>query len=800
MFVHAKAAIGRVSSPIRATVRTARLAARVALLGSVVVFSVPALPVLAQSYSFSNVVIEGNDRIEPATILKFAGISRGQSVSAGQLNDAYQRIVNSGLFEKVDLVPQGGTLKIVVKEYPTINVVAFEGNRRIKDEVLTGLVKSQSRRVFSPAQADEDARAIAEAYAQSGRYAARVEPRAIVRDGGRVDLVFEITEGKSTEIERLSFTGNRAFSDRRLRQVLANKQAGLLRTFIQRDSYVPDRIDFDKQLLTDFYRSRGYIDFEVLDAVTDFSRERDGFFVTFSLREGQQYKFGDVRVVSEYPGVDAADYQKLVKIRRGATYSPNAIDTNITRMEQLATGRGVDFLAIEPRIERDERTQTLNVVFALTKGQKVFVERIDIEGNATTLDQVIRRQFRTVEGDPFNPREIRQGAERIRALGFFENADVNARQGTSPDQVIVDVNVAEKPTGSLAFGLTYGVTAGVGVNVNYTESNFLGRGQYLNVAIGVGTDTSNSQLTFIEPAFLGRDVKFRFSAYYNTSDYDYASYAYKRIGVAPSLDFPIGANSRLELRYKIEQTDLYNISSWDPVTGTYTDPTNASSNILIQEEGKRLSSGLGYTYSYDTRVTGADPSGGILFRFGQDFSGLGGDVKAVTTSASLRAERKVIQDEVTLRAELEGGAVTMLSGDSTLLNRFTGNGKIRGFEPNGIGPRDLAVPNRDALGGNYFAVARFEAEFPLGLPEEYGITGGLFADIGSVWGLDNRNGGLAPAGGSLVDDSLHLRSAVGFSVFWDTPIGPLRLNFSKAIQKESYDKEQTFDLTVRTEF
>lgn len=786
MFVHAKAAIGRVSSPIRATVRTARLAARVALLGSVVVFSVPALPVLAQSYSFSNVVIEGNDRIEPATILKFAGISRGQSVSAGQLNDAYQRIVNSGLFEKVDLVPQGGTLKIVVKEYPTINVVAFEGNRRIKDEVLTGLVKSQSRRVFSPAQADEDARAIAEAYAQSGRYAARVEPRAIVRDGGRVDLVFEITEGKSTEIERLSFTGNRAFSDRRLRQVLATKQAGLLRTFIQRDSYVPDRIDFDKQLLTDFYRSRGYIDFEVLDAVTDFSRERDGFFVTFSLREGQQYKFGDVRVVSEYPGVDAADYQKLVKIRRGATYSPNAIDTNITRMEQLATGRGVDFLAIEPRIERDERTQTLNVVFALTKGQKVFVERIDIEGNATTLDQVIRRQFRSVEGDPLNPREIRAAAERIRALGFFSRADVDTRPGSADDRVIVKTEVEEQPTGSLSFGATYGVAAGFGFIVSLSEQNFLGRGQAVRLNLSLGQDDQGSSFSFSEPGLLGRDLKFGFDVSYQGTTANFAKFNTRTFYVTPSLEFPISEKGRLSLRYTLTNASIFGV---DPAL---------SSPVLVREQaqGTPGDSALGYTYTWDNRRGGLALRDVFTFEFSQDFSGIGGGLQYLRTTAKGRAQTEVLNDEVTLRAELEGGMLNAFGG-TTLRSteRFSLAGKMRGFEPFGVGPRELrpAFTNQDALGGNIFAVARFEAEFPLGLPAEYGIRGGLFADVGSVWGLDDTDGG-------AIDDSLRLRSTIGVSIFWTTPIGPLRFNFSKAIIKETYDREQTFDLSISTRF
>ena len=736
----------------------------------------------AQSYSFTNVVVEGNDRIEPATIVKFAGIARGQPITDAGLNDAVQRIVASGLFASVDVVPSGNTLIIRVVENPTINVVSFEGNRRIKDEDLAAVVQSQSRRIYSATQAEADAAAMTQAYADSGRLAARIEPRIIERDGNRVDLVFEIREGRVTEVERLSFTGNRSYSDRRLRQVLETKQAGFLRQIIQRDTFVADRIEFDKQLLTDFYRSRGFIDFQVLSVSREFSRERDAFFLTFAVREGLSYKFGNVTAVSEYEGVDVAEYRDAIRIRPGATYSPTAIDTTIARMENVALKQGVDFVNVVPRITRNERDQTLNVVFALTKGARVFVERIDIEGNATTLDRVIRRQFRTVEGDPFNPREIRQAAERIRALDFFSNADVQARQGTAQDQVIVDVDVDEKPTGSLTFGASYSVANGAGFNIGLSEANFLGRGQFVSVNLSTGTDTQNSSITFIEPYFLDRDLKFRLNAYYNTTDNDNSFYSTRRIGFTPSIDFPLGELSRFEVRYKISQDEIFDVD---------TD----SSALLMSEEtrGAEITSAVGYTYSYDTRIGGLDPNSAFLFTFGQDFAGLGGDIETVTTSALARYQTRAFREEVTLRAELEGGAVLARSGDTRLLDRFTGNGKIRGFEPNGIGPRDLTAVNQDAVGGNFFAVARLEAEFPLGLPEEYGITGGLFADVGSVWGLDNTLGG-------TIDDDMHLRSVIGVSVFWDTALGPLRFNFSKAIQKETYDEEQSFDFTVSTRF
>ncbi|MFZ1662507.1 MAG: outer membrane protein assembly factor BamA, partial [Paracoccaceae bacterium] len=618
------------------------------------------------------------------------------------------------------------------------------------------------------------------AYTFAGRLAARVEPKVINRGDNRVDLVFEIREGKVTEVERLSFTGNRAFSDRRLRQVLETKQAGIFRTIIQRDTFVADRTTVDKQLLIDFYRSRGYIDAQVLGVSSEFSRERDGFFLTFNIREGLSYKFNKVAVSSEYPGIDTADFENAVRIRSGVTYSPTAIDTTISRMEAVAVKKGLDFVAIEPRITRNEANQTLDVSFVLTKGPRVFVERIDIEGNATTLDKVVRRQFRTVEGDPFSAAEIRQGAERIRALGFFKTADVNARQGTAEDRVIVDVNVEEQPTGSLNFGASYSVTDGIGFNIGLSESNFLGRGQFVGVKISTTADNKDSSIDFVEPQLLDRDLKFKFSSWYSTTDKSNSAYSTKRFGVSPSLEFPIAERTRLELRYRASSDELLKV--------------NTNSSTILQAEAARgalVTSAIGYTVSYDTRLASLDPNSKLLLTFGQDFAGFGGDIDSIKTSASATYETRILHDDVTLRAEFEGGAVTTKGVGSRIVDRFTGNNNVRGFEANGYGPRDLTAVNQDALGGNLFWAARVETQFPIGLPEEYGLTGGLFADMGSVWGLDNPG---------TVDDTMHVRSSIGFSIFWTSAIGPLRFNFSKALSKETYDKEQAFDLTISTKF
>ncbi len=742
---------------------------------------------MAQSYTFNSVDIEGNARVEDAAILNTAGIARGQTVSAGQLNDAYQRLVASGLFETVEIVPAGNTLRIVVTEYPTINRINFEGNKRIKDEQLSELVESASRRVFNPAQAERDAARISEAYSQDGRLAARVTPRLIRQSDNRVDLVFEIVEGDVAEIERLSFVGNRAYSDRRLRRVLETKQAGIFRALIRRDTLVEDRIEFDKQVLRDFYYSRGYVDFRTDSVSANLARERDGYFLQFNVTEGQQFKFGEVTTVSEIPQADSDLYQQVVKIRPGVVYSPTLVENEIARMERLAIKQGLDFLRVEPRVTRNDRDLTLDIEFVLKQGQRVFVERIDIEGNTTTLDQVVRRQFKVVEGDPFNPREIRQSAERIRALGYFSNAAVDAREGSSPDQVVIDVNVEEQPTGSLNFGGTFSSNDGFGVAVSFAETNFLGRGQTLKLDVSTASQSRRYGINFIEPNLLGRDLEFGLALNYTEGTSDFTSYDTAALEFSPSLAFPVSENGRLSINYTARQIEM---EARDPI----------EHGVVVGNEiarGEELSSSIGYTYTYDTRRSGLDPNAGVLFRFGQELAGLGGDNEYVKTTALITAQKAVFNEEVTLRATLEGGALAWRNGNSRTVDRFLLTPKvIRGFEPGGIGPRDQSGTADDALGGNFYVAARFEAEFPLGLPDEYGITGGVFYDIGNLWDLEDAN----LTGGSIVGAGGSARHVVGITVFWDTVLGPLRFNFSKALEKEVFDREQTFELTISTRF
>ncbi|WP_226553487.1 outer membrane protein assembly factor BamA [Celeribacter naphthalenivorans] len=745
-------------------------------------------PAEAQSFNFTNVVVEGAQRVSAGTILSYAGITRGQTVSGGELNDAYQNVLGTGLFETVEFTPRGNTLVIKVAEFPVVSRIAIEGNRKVSDDALMPALTTKVRQVYSPSVAEADAATLTQIYETRGQLVATVTPKIIRRSDNRVDVVFEVTEGKGVEIERLSFVGNREYSDSRLRRVLETKQAGALRFIIGRDTYTEDRLQFDKRVLTDFYTSRGYIDFQVLNVAAEFSRERNAYFLTFNVREGQKYDFGKISISSEMAGVDAADFAKVTNIRAGQTYSPLAVDNMIDRIETLATKKGIDFLRAEPRVTRNPRTQTLDVDFVLVRGPRIFVERIDIEGNATTLDRVVRQKFKTVEGDPFNPREIRAAADRIRALGFFSNADVSTRQGSAADQMIVDVNVTEKPTGSFTFGGNYSVSEGVNLIASFSEANFLGRGQRLSFSLTTDVEDGSLSFNFVEPAFLGRDVAFGLSAGLGTSQPSYAEHELRRAYISPRLTFPVSENGALTINYRGEIAEI--VEDGDYTDAGYSYPVQIQNDI---DEGRYSTHSLGYSYSYDTRRNGLNPNAGMLFKFGQDFAGLiGGDSEYIKTSAEVTGEMKVWNEEVTLRATVEGGVIDA-DGDSRVSERYFNSTSImRGFEPGGIGPRSN---NNDlALGGNMYAVARLEANFPLGLPEEYGLSGGLFFDYGSVWGLDDTTNIIAGS------DDPNWRSVIGASVFWTTPLGPLRFNFTKALDKEDYDKEQSFDLTISSSF
>lgn len=736
----------------------------------------------AQNFVFNSFEIDGNQRVADGTILSLGDLEPGVGLSTAALNAAGQDIRASGLFESVDLVPQGSRLLIRVVEYPTISRINIEGNNRLRDAELLALVQSQPRRVFTPAQAEADTAAITEAYARQGRINATVTPRIIPQSDNRVDLVFEVVESAITEVERITFVGNRSFSEGRLRRVLETKEAGIFRILVGRDTYSPERQAQDREVLTDFYRSRGYIDFVIQNVDVSLTRERDAYLVTYNLREGQQFTFGNVTVTSEINGVNAADYADAARVRPGATYSPVPIDSDINRIERLAVERGERFVQVEPRLSRNPRDLSVNVNYVLVPGERLFIERIDIEGNGTTLDRVIRNQFRSVEGDPLNPREIQESARRIRALGFFEGVSVDTRAGSTPSQRVVDVNVAEGPTGTLTFGANFNTDTGASLLASYRQSNFQGRGQRLNFDLSTAETNRRFGFGFTEPQLLGRDLRGSFDLSYATTDNENALYDTETLRLSPALSFPVSELARLSLFYALEYTDL-------------TDVSGDASEVIRQEAeaGGVWTNAIGYTYSFDNRRTGLNPNAGVVLRFGQEFGF--GDTQFIKTTALAGAETKILNEEVTLRATFEGGLLSYQDGNSRVTDRFfLGSRLMRGFEPGGIGPRDADPAVDDALGGNAFSVLRLETEFPLGLPSEYGISGGAFIDYGSVWDVGET------FGEDVIYNDFIGRSVAGLSIFWTTPIGPLRFNFTEPLDVQDRDETRSFDVTISTSF
>ena len=738
---------------------------------------------MAQDFSFSRIDVDGNKRIETSTIITYSGLATDQVFGADDLNRAYQNILASGLFESVEVVPNGNRLVIKVNEFPTVNKIAFEGNRRVNDNTLKSIVGLQPRRVFNPDKVDADRAAIAQVYADQGRLAARVSPKIIRRSDNRVDVIFEIFEGGLTEIERIGIVGNKVFSDRRLRRVLDTKQAGFLRLFVRRDTFLTDRIEFDKRLLKDFYNARGYIDFQINDVNAELTEENNAYFVTFNVREGQMFRFGDVKLTSERSDIDVEDFKIAISAETGDVYSPTLMEKNLSRLEARATQLGLDFVRVTPRVTRNDADLTLDVEFVLEQGERVFVERIDITGNTTTLDRVIRRQFRISEGDPFNPRLIREAAERIRALGFFGNAGVNARGGTQPGQIIVDVEVEEQPTGSLQLGATYSGDNGFGVVIDYSERNFLGRGQALSFAIRSGIDNQSYEFNFTEPEFLNPELRFNLGLSYGETDNQGAAYDTRNLDITPSLSFPLSEYSRLSVRGNVSATEMLN-------------PGTVGS--IVEDEitrGRLDDAGFGFTYRYDTRGVGLDPSSGIAVIYNQDFGGMAGD-KGTFSKSTIRTigERAIMNEDVVLRGVLEAGLLHHTGGSSRVTDRFFLPATVlRGFEFAGMGPRQRDGTINDALGGNKYTVAKFEVDFPLGLPEEYGMSGGAFYHAGNLWDT-------GASGNGLLYDNGAWRHVVGATLYWTTPIGPLRFDFTRALKKETHDEERTFDMSVATRF
>ena len=606
-------------------------------------------------------------------------------------------------------------------------------------------------------------------------------------------------EGDVVEIERLSFVRKTApFQATGCVNVLKHKASWHSAPGIQRETtFVAERIELDRQLLSliSILGARLHRLRDPVGHAGTGARKRDsGSFLTFNLREGEQFRFGEVSVVSEVEGIEPADYERELRVRPGDIFAPDTLEMNIARMESLAESRGLRFIRAEPRFTRDNANRRVNVEFAIVRGERVFVERIDIQGNTTTRDEVIRRQFRVAEGDPLNPRKIREAAERIRALGYFADSSVEPRSGSTPDQAIVDVEVEETTTGSLGFSVSYGAQQGIGFGISFAEQNFLGRGQQVGASFNTVKGSRDISVSFTEPALLGRDLAYSFSLGYRETSSFNANFDTREAFLNNSLGFPVSEYGRLTVRQGLLAERL---------TGL-TPGTDSDRLIDDQTGGTSITGTLGFTYTHDTRNRGVDPSRGWIFSWTQDLGVGNQNRRFLKSEARVGYEMAVLNENVTLKADGRVGLLHMIDGRSRYRDRFQLANVMRGFAAGDSGPRDFdsGLAQDDVLGGTRYAVVSLEAQFPLGLPEEYGLSGGVFADIGSVWGVDGLRAPIDTIDPTSLNDSSsrHLRATLGVSLFWDSPLGPLRFDVSRPLKKQPYDESQNFDFSIVSTF
>ena len=737
----------------------------------------------AEAAPIRSVQVEGNQRIEAETVRSYMQISPGDEYSPAKVDASLKTLFRTGLFSDVRIFRRGNILVVSVEENPIINRVSFEGNRELDDEALAKEVELRSRVVFTRARAQADAQRIVALYRRSGRFSARVEPKIIKLSQNRVDLVFEITDGPTTKIERINFVGNREFSDSQLRRVISTSESAWWKFFTSSDTYDPDRLNYDSELLRRHYLKNGYADFRVLSANAELARDGESFFITFTVEEGPQYEFGESTVATSVPSLDVEQLTGVLRSEEGATYDATKVDKSIENLTIEAGKSGFAFAQVRPRAERDEENKRISVVYQVEEGPRVYIERIDIVGNVRTLDRVVRREIRLVEGDAYNRILVDRARRRITALDFFNKVDIKEQPGSSPDKVILIVEVEEKSTGSLAFGAGFSTAETILGDVTLTERNLLGRGQFVRLRTSLSFKRQQIDFKFTEPYFLGRNMSFGVDIFATETDLqDESSFDSRQIGAGLRFGFPLSENSRLTTRYSFTNDKIKDV-----------DTANASLAI-IQSQGTSNTSLIGYTVTYDTLDAPLAPTSGVRASFTQDFAGLGGDVFYVRTSAKGEYYHNIYEGVVGL-VRGSAGYITGWNGKKTrILDRFYKGGEsFRGFERSGIGPRDIGAPNEDALGGEIFAIGTAEVSFPVGLPEEFGIRGALFTDFGTLFD--------APSGGAAVfRDDASLRASVGASVLWTSPLGPLRFDFAEAVLKESYDKTEFFRFSLGTRF
>ena len=798
----------------------------------------------AAAQTVATIQVEGNRRVEVETIRSYFRPGPGGHLDQGAIDDGLKALIETGLFQDVKINNVGGHLLVTVIENPVIGRIAFEGNKKVKDDQLTAEIQSKARGTFSRPMVQADAERIAEIYRHNGRYDVHVNPQIIEQPNNRVDLVFEITEGSKTGVKQIEFIGNTTYSSYRLKDVIKTRESNFLSFLGGNDVYDPDRVESDRDLIRRYYLKHGFADVQVVAALTEYDPDKKGFLVTFKIEEGQQYRVASVNFASSIATLDGNTLASFSQVYVGSLYNAEALEKSVENMQIEASRRGYAFAVVKPRGDRNFDAHTVSITFAIDEGPRVYIERINVHGNTRTRDYVIRREFDISEGDAYNRALVDRAERRLKNLDFFKTVKITTEPGSSSDRVILNVELEEKSTGDFSVSGGYSTTDGALAEVSISERNLLGRGLFAKAAVTYGQYARGVTLSFVEPYLLDYRVAAGIDVFYREQlPNSFISYGTKTVGFSPRLGFGIREDLSLQLRYSLYQQKVTLPGQLDncnnlagptffptpayinQVLGGHDPTTNTANGLLpgclgdgeaslpVRQElanGATWTSSVGYSLTYNTLDNNKNPTDGLLIDWKQDFAGVGGDVTYLKTAIDGKYYAPLVGDVVGL-VHLQGGMLNHVGNQPLrMLDQFQmGPNLVRGFAPNGIGPRDLTflsyTGSGDAIGGTKYWGASAELQMPFWfLPKEVGLKGAVYADAGSLWdyqgptqwaatgeinGLVNGN---KCACGMVFDDTNLVRTSVGVGLIWASPFGPLRFDYAIPITKSKYDVVQEF--------
>ncbi len=669
--------------------------------------------------------VEGNRRIDASTIRSYMLVQPGQPFDPAQIDRSLKTLYATGLFQDVSITPQGDTLVVRVVENPIVNRVVYEGNHVLTDDQLNGVTQLRARSVFTPAAAEADRKRILDAYAARGRYDATVEPEIIRLPENRVNLVFRIHDGPETLISRIVFVGNHAYGEGTLADVVNSRPQRWWAFLSTADQYTAEKLGFDKELLRRFYLSHGYVDFEVTNATAELAPDRKSFFLTFVLHEGERYRVGKIAISSQLRGVTPEQLRADLKLAQGDWYDGDAVGRTADAMENDVRTRGYAFVQVTPRIERDPKTHTVALAFDVTEGPRVFVERMDITGNTTTQDKVIRREFRIAEGDAYNQELLRRSRQRLQDLNYFNNVTITTAPGSAPDKAIITTNVEEKATGEFSVGGGYSTDAGFLLSTGIRQSNFLGTGIDAGINGVLAQKQSSINLSVNDPYFLDRNLLLGGDAFLiQTNTLGVEPYNERRVGTTVRLGYDVNEHLRQVWSYSLVNRTVYDVTTND--------------FFITSQAGSSLLSQISQVVTLDYRDSRLAPHTGYLLSLGTDLAGFGGNARFARTR--LDGAYYIPLDFLTGNTDwgiaLSAGAGYLfnLGKQELVIDRFyLGGDNLRGFEIGGAGPHVLnADGSVDSVGGRFIYTQSTELRFPLPVPQDLGITGRAFVDVGSL--------------------------------------------------------------------